>query len=134
LVLINPNHFFISPIYIKMSAPNISAMEYRRRYLASLNLQNKVNAYNLEANSLFKQTGQPSAPADTRTITEKTADSETTKRTALQELLTITDRGNATQIVQSLGDDELRFVIEQIGASVLSMGGSTPLVSSNFCM
>ena len=99
-----------------MSAPNISATEYRRRYLASLNLQNKVNAYNLDANSLFKQTGQPSAPADTRTITEKTADTETTKRTALQELLTITDRGNANQIVQSLGEDELRFVIEQIGA------------------
>ena len=57
-----------------MSAPRISAEEFRNRYLASLRTQIAVDAKNLQANQLFKQTAQPSQIEDNRSITEKSAD------------------------------------------------------------
>jgi hypothetical protein len=96
-----------------MSQPNISATEYRKRYLATLKMQSLGNAKNLEANKLFKATGQPAPLTDTRTITEKTADAEVSKQVLVKDLLSITDSGNAQQIATQLTQEERAFLIQQ---------------------
>jgi hypothetical protein len=96
-----------------MSQPNISATEYRKRYLATLKMQSLGNAKNLEANKLFKATGQPTPLTDTRTITEKTADAEVSKQVLVKDLLSITDSGNAQQIATQLSQEERAFLIQQ---------------------
>jgi hypothetical protein len=99
-----------------MSAPILSKEEYRKRYLASLTLEAKNDAFNLAANQMFKQTGQPSAPADTRTITEKVADVESLKNLVRQQLQGITDSTSASQIIGQLDADEIQFIFQQFGS------------------
>jgi len=102
-------------MYVIMSAPRVSQEEFRKRYLASLGVEIKNDAVNLSANQLFKQTGVPSAPVDTRTITEKVADIEGLKQLVRQQLQRITDSTSASQIIGQLEKDELQFVFQQFG-------------------
>ena len=76
-------------------------------------MQSLGKAKNLEANKLFKATGQPTPLTDTRTITEKTADAEVSKQVLVKDLLSITDSGNAQQIATQLSQDERAFLIQQ---------------------
>ena len=99
-----------------MSAPRISAEEFRNRYLASLRTQIAVDAKNLQANTLFKQTQQPSQIEDNRSITEKSADIARLSQLLIKELSKITDMGSANDIVNSMSDDDKRFLLEQFGA------------------
>jgi len=99
-----------------MSAPRISAEEFRNRYLASLRTQIAVDAKNLQANQLFKQTAQPSQIEDNRSITEKSADIARLSQLLIKELSKITDMGSANDIVNSMSDDDKRFLLEQFGA------------------
>lgn len=99
-----------------MSAPRVSAEEFRKRYLGSLRTQIAVDAKNLQANQLFKQTAQPSQIEDNRTITEKSADLTRLSQLLISELSKITDSGSANDIVNSLNDDDKRFLLEQFGA------------------
>ena len=99
-----------------MSAPKISAEEFRKRYLASLRLQMNIDAKNLQANQLFKETAQPAQIEDNRSITEKFADIARVSQILISELSKITDAGSANAIVNSLNDDDKRFLIEQFGA------------------
>jgi hypothetical protein len=99
-----------------MSAPKISAEEFRKRYLASLRLQMNIDAKNLQANQLFKETAQPAQIEDNRSITEKFADIARVSQILIKELSKITDAGSANAIVNSLNDDDKRFLIEQFGA------------------
>ena len=68
---------------------------------------------NLAANQAFRETGVPSQPVDTRTITEKMADIEGLKQLLRMELSKITDSTSASQIIGMLEADELRFAYEQ---------------------
>ena len=99
-----------------MSAPRISAEEFRNRYLASLRTQIAVDAKNLQANQLFKQTAQPSQIEDNRSITEKSADIARLSQLLIKELSKITDMGSANDIVNSMTDEDKRFLLEQYGA------------------
>lgn len=97
-----------------MSAPKqLSRDEFRRQYLADLALMAKNDAKNLAANQLFRETGVPAQPVDTRTITEKLADVEGLKQLLRAELNRITDSTSASQIIGGLEADELRFAYEQ---------------------
>lgn len=92
-----------------MASPHLSAEEFRKMYLASLNQQIKNNEMNYQANLLFHQTGQPSAMEDTRNVTEKLADIESLKNKLRTDLLQITDRTNALQIINQINDpDEIQ--------------------------
>jgi hypothetical protein len=99
-----------------MSQPRLSATEYKKQYLASL--QNDISNINknYQANSVFKITGQPAAPPDTRSITEKMADLEGVKVLLRAELAKITDGANASSIVGQLQPAELEFAYKQFGA------------------
>lgn len=98
-----------------MSAPTLSKEEFRKRYLASLALSAKNDAMNLSANQVFKETGVPAAPADTRTITEKVADVEGLKQLVRGQLNRITDSTSASQIIGQLDKEELQFIFQQFG-------------------
>ena len=101
-----------------MSVKQLSREEFRKQYLASLELENRNAAKNLEANKLFIQTGQPTPVTDTRTITEKLADIEGLKTLLLTELRKITDSTSASDIIGKLsGDPEtLKFLYQNFGA------------------
>lgn len=93
----------------------LSREEQRKQHLAYLKASAQNDARTLEANRLYRQTGQPSRPPDTRTITEKVADTEGLKQLLRMELGRITDPTSASQIIQKLDDVQLRFAYEQFG-------------------
>lgn len=99
-----------------MSAPRISAEEFKKRYLASLRTQIAIDSKNLQANQLFKETQQPSQIEDNRTITEKSADKAQLSQLLIRELSKITDMGSANDIVVNMDDDDKKFLVEQFGA------------------
>jgi hypothetical protein len=90
------------------------AAEYRKRYLATLALEAQNDAYNLQANQVFKQTGQVSQLPDTRTTTEKLADIERLKVELRAGLLGITDGQQAAETIEQLAGDEIVFTIQQL--------------------
>ena len=99
-----------------MSAPRISAEEFKKRYLASLRTQIAIDSKNLQANQLFKETAQPAQIEDNRTITEKSADKAQLSQLLIRELSKITDMGSANDIVINMDDDDKKFLVEQFGA------------------
>jgi len=89
--------------------------KFRQEYLANLALQAKNDDDNLQANTIFKKTGQtPTQPTDTRNTTEKLADIERLKIDVRASLAEIADGQQAQDIVNQLaGDaDALRFVAQ----------------------
>ncbi len=93
-----------------------SAAEFKKQYLASMKQDISNQTKNYQANQVFKATQQPSAPPDTRSITDKLADKEGLKVLLRAELMKITDGANAQSIISQLGDDELEFAYKQFGA------------------
>lgn len=94
------------------------AEEYRKRYLATLALIAQNDAYNLQANQVYKQTGQPSRPADTRSTTEKLGDIEAMKVALRRGLMGITDGTQANETVENLTVDEVIFTTQQLPAII----------------
>jgi hypothetical protein len=99
-----------------MSAPRISAEEFKRRYLATLRQQIAIDSKNYSANELFKQTAQPSQIEDNRSITEKVADEQRLNQILKRELAKITDLGSANEIVNKLALPDKQFLLTQFGA------------------
>jgi hypothetical protein len=96
-----------------MSIKKPSREEFRKQYLATLAVETQNNQKNAGANQLFKQTGQPSQPLDTRSITDKLADVEGLKVLLRSELLKLTDGAEASSILGQLTPDDVRFAYEQ---------------------
>ena len=98
--------------------PNINptdASKFRQQYLANLALEAKNNQVNLEANKIFKKTGQtPTQPTDTRTTAEKLADIERLKLDIRGGLSEITDGTQANIIVENLAPNELEFLAQNL--------------------
>ena len=79
--------------------------KYRQEYLNSLGIRADVDAMNLEANRVYKQTGQlppMSQMADTRTTTEIYADVQKLKLGIIRDLAPIADSQFASQIVETM--------------------------------
>ena len=94
------------------------AKEYRNRYLANLSLEVQNDLYNLRANQVFKQTGQPSVPPDTRSTTEKLADVERIRVDLLRGFLQITDGIQASDALSKLTTDEILFASQKLPAII----------------
>jgi hypothetical protein len=90
------------------------AKEYRKQYMAYLALEAQNEAFNLMANQVYKQTGQPSRPPDMRTLTEKMADVEEAKVRLYNELLSVTDGQNALEAIAELSTDDVIFALQKI--------------------
>jgi hypothetical protein len=97
------------------------AKEYRQRYLANLALEVQNDMMNLSANQVYKQTGQPSRPPDTRTTTEKLADLEGMKVSLRNGLLEITDGQQSIETVNQLTPEELIFTSQQLPAIITEL-------------
>ena len=96
--------------------PNINATDaskFRQNYLANLALQASIDDKNLQANKVFKKTGQtPSQLIDFRTTSEKLADIERLKIDVRSSLNEIADGEQANAIVNQLSPEELVFLAQ----------------------
>ena len=87
--------------------------KFRQQYLANLALEANINDKNLQANKIYKKTGEvPSQLTDNRTTAEKLADLERLKIDVRSELSEITDGDNANAIVQNLDAQQLQFLAQ----------------------
>ena len=76
--------------------------KFRQQYLANLALEANINDKNLQANKIYKKTGEvPSQMTDNRTTAEKLADIERLKIDVRSELSEITDGENANAIART---------------------------------
>lgn len=97
--------------------PN-DASKYRSAYLATLGLQAQINAKNLNSNVVYKQTGTPAQPTDSRTTTEKLADIEKLKVELQGQLLEITDGTQTQKIISQLDDSEVQYLAQNMPAII----------------
>lgn len=98
--------------------PNVKPSDpskFRQQYLSNLALEAKNNDYNLQANKVFKKTGEtPTQVLDARTTTEKLADIQRLKIDLRSSLTQIADGVQADAIVQQLSPDSLQFLAQHI--------------------
>ena len=88
--------------------------KFRQEYLATLALQEKINDKNFQANQVFQKIGVPSQPTDTRTTEEKEKDLFLLRQQVRGKLSQIADGLNSDIIIQSLDNNELVFLANQI--------------------
>jgi hypothetical protein len=95
------------------------ASKYRQQYLATLALQANINDANLQANKIYKRTGQtPTQPTDMRLTSEKLADIERLKIEVRAQLASIMDGQDAQATIASLPTEALQFVSQNINQIV----------------
>ena len=79
-------------------------------YMKNLDLQIKNNKTNYDANILYKQTGVPTQPLDTRTYAEKQADIAQLKVNLRSELRILLDDNVISEVFQELNDEQIQFL------------------------
>lgn len=79
-------------------------------YMKNLDLQIKNNKTNYDANILYKQTGVPTQPLDTRTYAEKQADIAQLKVNLRSELRILLDDNVIGEVFQELNDEQIQFL------------------------
>ena len=98
--------------------PNLNPsdpLKFREQYLANLALRAKLDDKNLQANKIYKRTGQtPSIVTDNRTTSEKLADLQRLSVELRADLKEIMDGPTADQVVQSLDPEALMFLGQHV--------------------
>jgi len=79
-------------------------------YMKLLDLQIKNNKTNYDANILYKQTGVPTQPLDTRTYAEKQQDIAQLKVNLRSELRILLDDNVIQEVFNDLNDDQIQFL------------------------
>jgi len=91
------------------------AAKYRQQYINNLRLQASNDQLNLNANQIYRKTGQtPSPLPDVRSTTEKEGDIERLKVEVRSRLADVMDGDNANNVALSLSPKQLIFVANQI--------------------
>jgi len=91
------------------------ASKFREQYLATLSQQIKVDDKNLQANKIYKKTGQtPSLVLDLRTGQEKLADIYRLKMELRSGLKDIMEGTNAEKFVNETDDPTIQFVAQRL--------------------
>jgi len=101
-----------------MSRPQrlpLDAQKHREEYMAILKREIENDQLNLNANRLFTKTGQTNLgkPVDIRTATEKDQGTELNKVSLRELLKKVTSTDSASQIVQQLSNDQVRFALNK---------------------
>lgn len=91
------------------------------KYVADLQLRMKNNKKNLDANTLYRRTGQVAQMLDARTVEEKLADVQALRADLTRSLLAITDGKEASSAVDKLTPDELVFAAQNVDDIVKEM-------------
>jgi hypothetical protein len=87
--------------------------------MATLALQANINDANLQANKIYKRTGQtPTQPTDMRLTSEKLADIARLRIEVRAQLSGIMDGQDATSVSNELSPESLRFVAQNINGIV----------------
>lgn len=89
--------------------------KHREEYLAILKQEIENDQKNLQANRLFGKTGQSNLgrPLDIRTASEKEQGFEINKVSLRELLKKVTSADSASQIVQQLSNDQVRFALNK---------------------
>lgn len=87
---------------------------FRKEYMKSLNQQIANDDKNYDANQIFKKTGAPQQPTDTRSTTEKLRDIQALKPTIRSKLLALMDGGEAEKVVSSLPDKDIEYLAQNV--------------------
>jgi len=103
---------------VPLNSP-LDADKFRREYLNILKLQTKNDDKNYAANRLYKQTGVPQQPTDTRTFDEKMRDIAGLKQEIRGDLTAIMNSTQANKVVQSLSNDDLAYLGNRVEDIVL---------------
>lgn len=105
----------MNPQFCRTASDRNSA---RNEYIKNLQLETSNNLMNYNANQIFKQTGvlPPSITAllDTRSITEKYADTQKARVAVLSGLREITDGANANQIVSQIHGKDMITLLNNL--------------------
>jgi hypothetical protein len=105
----------MNPQFCRTASDRNSA---RNEYIKNLQLETSNNLMNYNANQIFKQTGvlPPSITAllDTRSITEKYADTQKARVAVLSGLREITDGANANQIVSQIQGKDMITLLNNL--------------------
>ena len=85
--------------------------KFRQQYLSNLNLQVANNDLNFQANHIFKKTGIPQQPLDTRTQEEIFRDIQGLKTGLYGKLSSLMMSGQgATDVLNQLSDNEIKYL------------------------
>jgi len=90
------------------------ATKNRKKYLEELALRARLDDENLQANKLYKRTGAISTPPDTRTTTEKLADTYRLRIDIRSKLGQLMSGDDAQKVVNRLDQQELQFLAGRI--------------------
>ena len=97
------------------------AKKFRNAYLKTLALQEANNEKNLKANELFKKTGEPQQPLDTRSTAEKLKDIENLKPEIRSQLLELMDGTEAEKVVQNVSSNALEYLAQAMPSIVAQL-------------
>ena len=86
------------------------ATQKRKKYLEELELRARLDDDNLQANKLYKRTGAISTPPDTRTTSEKLADTYRLRIEIRSKLGQLMSGDDAQKVVNGLDQQELVFL------------------------
>jgi len=105
--------------------PNLNPsdpLKFREQYLANLALRIKLDDKNLQANKIYKRTGQtPSIVTDNRTTSEKLADLQRLGVELRADLKEIMDGPTAEKVVSELDGEGLQFLGQHIKDIILQL-------------
>jgi len=87
---------------------------FRKEYMKTLNQQIANDDKNYDANQIYKKTGAPQQPTDTRSTTEKLRDIQSMKPMIRSKLLALMDGGEAEKVVGKLGDSEIQYLAQNV--------------------
>lgn len=91
------------------------ASKFREQYLSTLSHQIRNDDKNLQANKIYKKTGQtPTIVLDTRTSAERLADKARLKVEVRSGLKAIMDDSTADKVVQELDPDSLEYLAQHL--------------------
>jgi len=96
----------------------LDADKFRREYLNQLKLRAELDDVNLQANKVYKRTGQKNEIQDYRTADEKLADKEGLKRKVRSELQQIMSPQIASEVIVRTNDRDMAFLAQNLEAMI----------------
>jgi hypothetical protein len=94
--------------------PNINPLDqakFRQQYLANLDLTIGLQQANFNANRIFKKTGVPQQPLDTRSQDEKFQDIQGLKQQARSQLKELMDGQNSQDVLSKITIPQLTYLV-----------------------
>ena len=99
----------------------LDADKFRREYLSNLKIRSELDDINLQANKVYKRTGQKNELQDYRTASEKIADREEVKRRVRGELQKVMSSQIASEVISIIDDNDMVFLAQNLETMIPSL-------------